>query len=193
MRRWHLLSALAASLVAASCMDGLEGEYCAQGALRTCLCEDGRESLQTCGDSGWAECACGCELGETRSCTCADGGPGEGFCLESHAWSDCQCQVAMSRRAAQGECALGETSCPAVGCVNTAHSASNCGACGNACEGCDRCIRGECTPACCVDETNCGSARFPLCVSLASDLDNCGECGVACADDEECVGGLCVP
>jgi hypothetical protein len=188
-----LLLLVASSLaVASGCFDESTTEFCAVGMRRECLCPGGDESIQVCNDSGWQACECGCEPWATRACICGDGEDGLQICSETAAWGECQCTAASWPDTWEGPCGAGETECPGVGCVATAHSEANCGACGVVCQGCDRCIRGECTATCCPDQTNCGSTRAPFCVHLPSDVDNCGACGLACADSERCVGGVCV-
>jgi hypothetical protein len=54
------------------------------------------------------------------------------------------------------DCDAGETSCSGA-CVDTDTDEANCGACGNPCAGDQICTDGECTLACGVNETFCGS------------------------------------
>ncbi len=176
----------------AGCLEEAESDCCPVGMQRVCLCQAGDESLQQCGPEGWGSCDCGCQPWASRPCLCEGGEDGLQVCGDDGVWGQCGCQGASFPDTWDGTCAVGETLCEGVGCVNTAHSEANCGACGVACEGCDRCIRGECTPSCCPDETNCGTTRDPLCVHLPIDVDNCGACGAACAGDERCVGGVCM-
>lgn len=90
-------------------------------------------------------------------------------------------------------CSTGEEYCPGSDqCVNMSNSATNCGECGITCPPCWRCLRGNCTPACCLEEFDCNPAASELeCVVRASDRMHCGDCDTVCADDEICRDGSC--
>jgi hypothetical protein len=88
-------------------------------------------------------------------------------------------------------CRAGEQLCPGVGCVNTSNSTEHCGLCGHECQGCDRCIMGECTPACCSTEFNCGTIYELDCVNLDTSREHCGQCDNACTPAQFCLHREC--
>jgi hypothetical protein len=71
-----------------------------------------------------------------------------------------------------GACPQDETACGGV-CTDTSSDEANCGACGTPCLGDQSCIEGNCTLACGVAETECGTS---CCTAL-----------------EACEAGACVP
>lgn len=174
---------------------------CKPLASRTCSCDGGEIGVQSCDSTGnyWSDCRCSCTPYEQEECGgCEAGQHGVRECDPTGSfWLACQCLeegeelVTNPEELQDPSCALGETMCPGVGCVQLGNDADNCGLCGRACEGCDRCFLGACTEVCCADETNCGTDVAPDCSDLESDPRNCGGCGLACGDGQICVQGSC--